>query len=499
MINFVHHGDRHVIPQWLDFRVAAGIGELDLPHKKPVHVDLEKSKGILERDYSDFLMNHDPVVASELMGIALVLGDIEKAVLLAQFNTKNPATSKSVLFMAQRIIERNSPQSPIAQAISNPNAAIHELKQQTLLNPFDSIAWTERARLHTIKGQDTVAEKCLLRAIYLAPSNRYVVRCAVRFFLHTRQFDKAWYYAIRANQLTPDLWVAASAISSGQLAGEKMNKALFAPAKIIQATPSFHYSEYLAAVAMTEHSYGSDKKAKKLFQVAWKNPSRNVITHAEWILREVYPGLQDRCVVDTTLSAEAETWKHYHEMEVDKAIIALRRWNIEEPYSKQPYILGSYLLCKRKQYDEAIRLARNGRDVSPENLTINNNLAYSLLRRNQNGDLVDAEQILKELTATGNRTDEVVVNATRGLLAYRQGKWEEGRKLYHDAIQLAKDLKKPALAKRAFVAMAIAEEETCFSEADSDAQKALVLLANDKEPELLLARMELLSLMGDSK
>ena len=55
---------------------------------------------------------------------------------------------------------------------------------------FNPIVWVELARLYIMHDQVEKAERALLTALHLAPDNRFVLRSATRFFIHTDQFEK---------------------------------------------------------------------------------------------------------------------------------------------------------------------------------------------------------------------------------------------------------------------------------------------------------------------
>ncbi len=109
--------------------------------------------------------------------------------------------------------------------------------------------------------------------------------------------------------------------------------------------------------------------------------------------------------------------------------------------------LGSIVSDAFGQHDEAVKILREGIRVAPEAELLKNNLAYVLLMK---GSVSEARQVL-ELVAQPTAQDLVFLTATRGLLALREGRIQEGQRLYNEAARLAfnQDIRKLVLQKKA--------------------------------------------------
>lgn len=82
-----------------------------------------------------------------------------------------------------------------------------------------------------------------------------------------------------------------------------------------------------------------------------------------------------------------------------------------------------------------------------------NNLAFAFIN---SGKLAEAKKVLSKINDTQiTKQDHAVLQATRGLLAFRQGSRLEGRKLYLDALSIARNAKESKLAALASVFYAI--------------------------------------------
>lgn len=109
--------------------------------------------------------------------------------------------------------------------------------------------------------------------------------------------------------------------------------------------------------------------------------------------------------------------------------------------------LGSIMSDAFGQHDEAVKILRDGIKAASEVDLLKNNLAYVLLMK---GSIGEARQVLESVMQPTAR-DLVFLNATRGLLALREGHVQEGQRLYNEAARLAfnEDTRNLVLQKKA--------------------------------------------------
>jgi cytochrome c-type biogenesis protein CcmH/NrfG len=90
------------------------------------------------------------------------------------------------------------------EEVSEIDVRIAKLRKWVSEYPNSAIAWMDLARVFTIKGQGQKAKRAATIALQLAPHDRYIVRCAVRLFLHTGDWIM-WNYkkGLRNTALTP--------------------------------------------------------------------------------------------------------------------------------------------------------------------------------------------------------------------------------------------------------------------------------------------------------
>ena len=312
------------------------------------------------------------------------------------------------------------------------------------------------ARLYTIKGQIKKARRAVLVAVSLAPSNRFVVRSAARFYMHTHEFDAAWQCVKKALDVNPDPWIEATFVNLAMSLDKDPKRLIRGSPKDVSPDNIYHYSELIETRGMLELESGNTQRARKDFRLAWSDPSRNVVTHAEWILRKNLPGMANSVTLDLSASPEAETWKYYSALELDEAMVAVRQWALEEPYSRHPWIIGSSISSCIDRFKEAESLARQGLLANPRDFLLNNNLAFALLRDSR---VEEAEIVLKSGPGPQTTTERPVSLATRGLLEFKKGALQHGRSLYLEAVEESEKMNAPRFVAKAYLNLAIAEVE----------------------------------------
>lgn len=340
MNNLQTHKRSHVVPKWLEYPKAIKKGELVVPRKTSFEIN-KATKESIQNDLLEFKTDPTVEMACRLMGAGIVIGDEQLSRDMAAFLSKKGGVDSLSIKLADKILNFDG---DIA-LVSEVDVRISYLRKWLSEYPKSAIAWIELSRALTIKGQDEKAKRAAKIALQLAPYNRYIVRCAVRLFLHTSDFDMAWHYIKRASEHHFDPWIKATEVNVALISEQKtpdINK--FIPQNL-SGDQLFHYSELLESAGYLELNSGNNKKAKKQLRLAWTKPSENVITHAEWLLRNKIPWMKETTVLEFDRSLEAKTWINYIDFKLNEALDAAREWELEEPYSKFPFVVGSSIAC----------------------------------------------------------------------------------------------------------------------------------------------------------
>ncbi|MES2696049.1 MAG: hypothetical protein V4773_21425 [Verrucomicrobiota bacterium] len=446
--------ERFVLPQWLPFKVAANDRQLSATNNEAPITQTRASEEAFFAARATFWENPSPFIAGDLLGIALRLGQTAEAKKLAEYVLTQPIAGPIALHIAGETLGIRSGGVSASLPLQS---KIREAKAWLRRFPNDAIAWVEHARLYTIIGQKRKAEQVMERGLALAPFDRYIVRAAVRFFIHRGNWDRAHEIAGHAAKRTNDPWISALWVSTGSQRGTVPSafKSLFLSA--LNAREPFHFAELLEACATEEVITGSEKKAKRAFQQAWIEPPKTVVTHSQWVLREKLPALATTASIDFSQSAEAMAWISLMRMDLLGAVQSSREWALEEPYSSNAFLHGSFVDTLREEYTEAEMLAREGLRANPGHHGLTNNLAFALVGQNLMGE---AAIVMEPLRNEIDRNTDVALVATWGLLRMKQGAHAEGRGFYVRAIEKAKEQKDPALVLRVVLNYLTAEMDS---------------------------------------
>ncbi len=234
---------------------------------------------------------------------------------------------------------------------------------------------------------------------------------------------------------------------------------------------------------------GNSKKAKRLLRTSLREPSENAIAQAAWLGRNLV-GVNVIEGDDCTSSFEANAWLASQAGEWEITLDQARRWQFDQLFSSRPAILGSFIASRTlEKHEDAIGFAKLGLLSNPTDFMLTNNLAFSL---GQLGRAAEAKKVLAKLNpASLNPTDQMFLQATTGLIAFREGHLELGRKQYLEAISSASRLKDPRSAI-AMIYLAFEELRAKTPDAESFRERALATGKQLYRPEdrLLVERLQ---------
>lgn len=450
-----HNKKRNVIPRWRDLNQTIALGEL-----KPIGT-LDTSFGEnLTSDFHvkkivDWKTEKSVKNALELLNSSFVLDDLKYSTEIQDFMSKNnQVMRKPVRLLFEKIdhpTELNTSLNDLESLTDIDNiirTKIHNLRSRLVQNPGNAISWIELARLYLIIGKENAAERCILVGTQLSPHNRYVSRVASRFFTHTGDFAKAK-QILKANQaFRIDPWLLGADIGISSL----QNKSSFyiKAAKELVASKNysaFDLNELLSALATVELYNGSAKNSRKLFNQSLIKPNDNTLAQVVWATKHIILDVNESTFDRVPNIHEAHTYRFYHLKQWEKAMQNTLNWFIDQPFSIDPASFGSFIACSvLERYDEAIKLCNIGLNATPNNFTLMNNLAYSLLQRGQPDDIKSAKVILSKIQVDALENEQkIVFFATKGLLMYKLCMTEQGAELYAESSRIAGKIKNKKL------------------------------------------------------
>jgi tetratricopeptide (TPR) repeat protein len=431
---------RRMIPRWRDSSTTVTTGEF-----VPLYVESDVAKHnqsdeeFLEAKIRDWQENKSCVFASDLVGAALVLGRHEVARDAANFLLANSnESSQPAVELARAVLGMPRLSESATSTVQGPRPewlAIHNLRRRLQDDARNSLGWADLSRLYTTIGLTVRALESMQLAIYLAPSDRFVLRSAARLFVHLDDAERAHDLLRRNRRATEDPWIAAAEIAIAPIVGRTSK--LFKPARLMLSKfEPFQVTELASAIGTLESVHGNRREAKRLFELALKEPNENTVAQAGWIARQSKAIVFDPEYLKVPRSYEARAWQHYSAHRWHDALSECHRWLEDEPFSSRPAVLGSFITATElDDFQESERLARLGLSANPEDITLLNNLVYALA---SGGELAEALKTFLKIDQNSlDQNERAVLYATEGVLRFRNGDVLGGRQLYSRAIEFA--------------------------------------------------------------
>ena len=439
--------DRRVIPNWRSLRDTVSNGELEYPSNEHVAFNLEE----YEQDWN---REHTLLYASELVSAAVANGIkhnlIAKGAAEFMLNHDDEITEAQRTVALSLLAEDNAVTNikcnhEIDELLMNTGeiyAKIGYFKSIIRKYPFNPINYVEVARFYAMIGQTKQAINMMNIALALDSDNRFVSRSAARLFVHVEDLDRAHYVLRNNGQVALDPWLMASEISVNLLRGRSSSLIKKGVALINSGNFSpFCFSELSSSLGTLEFVNGTQKKSKIFFEKSLISPNDNSLAQAEWAKANKLSLHFDKAVCEkVNMSYEANTLYAYQDDKYEDALKASIRWMNDMPYSKNPIFVGANIAYTfLKDYRTAAKILKRGLEANPNEPAFMNNLAYTYAL---DGKLVEANEILNRVTKISDIDErtKICLSATRGLIAYRENRIEEGRTLYLEAIKAAKDI-----------------------------------------------------------
>lgn len=448
--------ERRVIPNWRSFKKTVSLGEINpeniiLKTKTPI--------GAIKYFIDDWKEEKTIASASELLSAAFV-NNIEKSEVLisaAEFILKMPeSTTEPQKELAEYIIHGESDyfrRSKIEEidfserielySIKHAREKINRLKKLRNGFPYNPIVYVDLARMYNTIGQNEKATYNLEIAYNLAPENRFVLRTIARHLIHIENIEEAHDILRKSRLVTVDPWLATVEITLAMLRNRhsRFIKRGFEMIDSNNFSP-FSITELASTLGTLELISGGRKNSKKLFRKALIAPNDNSLAQVEWAINsENLFEVDLNNYKNVNNNYEAIALDNYHEQNWELAYENSVRWFFDLPFSSRPVMFGAHIAATiLDDHKGAIRLLNAGLVSNPNNESLLNNIAYSLAKENRIEDAKKYIDKIYGLTGLEN-TIELCVSATKGLVLYKEGKIDEGRKLYLDVIEKAKGIK----------------------------------------------------------
>lgn len=491
--------NRDVVPRWRPFgsTVRSGetapVAELESPAPTP---DLSEPEDAFRR----WPGQH---TASDLVGSALSCGVRNKAALEAARHLLDlPGTAQNAVDMATALLLQTA--GSLSPAIDQDEPRIdfaevreraHLLRRIVRAEPRNAIRWADLALAHTVLGHPQKAEREIRIALDIAGPHRFLMRAAARLYVHMDRPDAAHDLLVAEPGVLDDPWLAAAEIATATLAGTALKQMKRAHRMLDDSGrhAPLHLAELASQVATTELRAGHAKQARRLMRLALIQPTDNALAQAEWASAH---GLSIEPVnLDVPRTYEARALRYSHVGDWKAASDAGLDWLADQPFAHEAAQFTSYVASiGAEDWEVAEQAARIGLVANPDNHMLRNNMAFALANQ---GRTQEAEDYLRYVPGPELAPRErAVLEATRGLVLFRQGRLAEGREAYGHAVATLAGLKEGDLAALANIFWAREETLAGTEQAASAIVSAVERVRTTQAPEARLWAQRLAGLVG---
>lgn len=429
--------DRRLLPRWRPSAATISAGELASTSSigKEAEPDAHFEERKLEWD-----RERSVEVAAELVASGIVLGrlnEIEPAVRMLADNASD--ATPSVQAVARRALGEQAAEPTelrLGQGRLDPTpiySRISALRRHTHQHPRDAYAWVDLARLYTILGQTPSAARAIRIGVSLAPEDRFVLRSAARYFVHTDDPQEAQRLLNGARATRMDPWLIAAEISVAQVAKRRSLTASIGQRGLEHSQWAPRSSSELAgALGTLLLEDGATHKARQLFRRSLEDPTENAIAQAQWATQRTSGLIVPAPLLNGPTTYEARALRARLEGAWDAAIQNSWDWTEFEPTSTRPLMMGSYIAgVVFGDGATILEFAERGLFAEPHNPSLLNNKAVGLAYL---GRVSEAILILAKVVIDSSpQFVQPTLYATAGLLAFRAGDPLRGREFYERA------------------------------------------------------------------
>ncbi len=429
--------DRQVVPRWRTFELTVQSGELSSTNPAEV-ADVAGELDLLRLDFRS-----DP----NLFTAADLLGALISANAMTDAEAKEIATyilgftsvpgvlreqAEHVAFgtrIGSQLLSSNPADSASLESVARRRVRL--FRRLLLTEPLNAVRWIDLALAHSTLGNTRKARKAAEAALQLQPDNRFVLRASARLFIHLDDPERAHSALAATPRSDADPWLAAALLSASHLADGALATRSARELLISDNFRPFDLSELASELGTLELGAGHSRSAKRLFEQALRDPNENTVAQASNLSEKADVGLRPE-LLSIAGGHEARAIMYSREGNWMDATREAEVWAQDQPFAVGPALFGSYAASVGAGlYETALDLAQSGLRANPNEPNLRNNAAFALANM---GRAVDALRLVPDRSETDG-LDAEVSQATLGLIYFRLGDVDQGRRLYDAAVQ----------------------------------------------------------------
>ena len=248
-------------------------------------------------------------------------------------------------------------------------------------------------------------------------------------------------------------WLLAAELATAKASGKRPAGIRHARAMVEDRDFTRREVSELASEVATLEMTTSEKDAKRLFRSALRDPTENSLAQVEWASHHIAGLVVPSHELAVPLASEARTLHLQEEGDWLEAAKNASAWQSDQLFSANAALAASFVYAAGlDDWQSSFEAAVVGLVAHPTRAMLLNNAAYSLIEMNR---LEEAVSLLERIDFRASPDQELISGfATRGLLAFRRGFPESGRRLYEQAIELARAMRQRPQEAMALVMLA---------------------------------------------
>lgn len=439
--------NRDVVPRWRNIKGTIRAGEFPTGEVQRTMSAVELAN--LAATERLFEATGETAYAADLAGSALAGGLPERgAIAVAALSSEEHGASLSSLVRAVRGEELPEPVGE-REVVSRARLWLRE-------RPNDPIAWASLARGHLLARLPDRAIRAMRVAVALGGDNRYILRSATSLLVAVDEPEEALHLLDRSQLKELDPWVLSAHLAVSSHLG-KRPRLVKTARRIADSTdfPSIAVAELLSELGTIEFRAGKDRHARRLLERSLTASTENSLAQVQWASSRVSGLTVPDQHLEVPLANEARAIRAIEAAEWAGAVEECDQWLGDQPFSLGAALLGSHAAATGLGDAEKTEwFASQGLVLQKDEPTLLNNLAFALLEQ---GRTDEAERVLA--VAVPDEVSAVALTATHGLLEIKKGDLEGGRRLYQQAIRMARQKGERAQQAIATAMLARAEEQ----------------------------------------
>lgn len=444
----------------------------------------------LQKLKNEWIVEKNIVLAIQILTYGVIHDEllIDNAILeyVAKRKSQLNVIEKEIFTLAYNKVFQGIPEEICCEDNTNINLIIRRLKDENKSNSLNPFQWCDLGYYYTIQGQKQKAERAFRIAIYINDSNRFVVRSVARFFLHLGEIEFAYQIIKNSPRVKSDPGILSAEIAFSELIGKKSKLLNYGLSIVNDMNVSItEKNELIAQLASIEFSYGKSSRGKSLVEKCLISPNENSLAQFEFLTK--YFNIDhdfDAKYYSVMCQYEALARSYFVNSDFHKAFVNSKSWFNFQPFSNKPAIFASYIAATvLSDYNQAIMITTNALKMSPDNIALKNNLAYSYARNNQ---IDKSIEIIESINI--NRLEpyeEAVLSATIGFISFKNGDNESAKKGYNGAIKYFRKVNNQEALARALYNYSLVMKDIDRNESNILVKEAFELSEDNRIVELL--------------